>query len=549
MCCFALGAARPGAVSLTQSPDPVNLVPLLATFTQPAHLPPDPDALWNQPAPQPVAIPAPDWVLVEGERRVGRATLHAGRERSAYVLVVPNVRVDLVQVWYRPQEASGWKSALAGDRVPLSRWPFVGPYPAFPLTLDERPFDVIVTAQNDGRLELPVLLLPDAAYRDLQTHQAQLSGVVIGLGLMVTVICVIAVVVLRRRANLVLACVSAWALFCIMSVNGDTAIWFTPESPAFNDASKHLGLAVLGGLMVSVTVQALDERFLTPAERALAWLTPLAGVAYAALQALVLPAPWRVAGLAAWSTFSVGLCLALCGMSALHGGRFVVLVAGAALAYAASVLVALIDWPLAAGLDLRMAGSATLVFASLLLLRQALFSRERYGRDVLGRAAISANRDPLTALLSYSGFQQCYDEVVLRQAAGTGPASLMLFVLPGLEAKAKEHGFVLTERALVRFAAALQSVLGNAWSIARLSKTRFACLATNDEGAAGMMQLATRLLSHCARVTEPLAPVGDFDLRIACMHRKLSQADFTQVIRELDEAVQALEPGKRITLV
>jgi GGDEF domain-containing protein len=547
LCSLALGAARSAAVPLTQSPEPVNLASLLATFAQDASRSPDPDQLWREPAAAP-AGPGARWVLDAGERRVGRTTLVAGREKSAYVLVLPNVRVDQVQVWHR-QDGSGWRSAVAGDRVPLSRWPFVGSYPAFPLVLDERPVDVLVTAQNEGRLELPVLLLPDAAFRDLHTRQAQLSGMLIGLGLMVIVICSIAVAVLRRRANLALAGVSVWALFCIACVNGDIAIWFTPEWPGFNDGSKHFALAVLAGLMPGITAQALDERFLSATERSLAWLYPLAGLCYAALQAFALPPAWRTPGLAAWSALAVLACLALCATSALKGGRFVALVAAAAAAYGASVAAAVIEWPLAHGLDVRMAGSAALVFASLLLLRHALFSRERYGRDVLGRAAISANRDPLTALLSYAGFQQCYDEAVLRQAAGSGPASIMLFVLPGLEARAMEHGFVLTERALVRFAAALQSVLGNAWNIARLSKTRFACMSTQGEGAAGLMRAASRLLSQCVRLTQPLAPVGDFDLRIACTHRRIEQTGLAQMLRELDEAVQGLEPGKRITLV
>jgi GGDEF domain-containing protein len=549
LCSLALGAAWGTVVPLTQAPDPVNLVPLLATFAQPVERIPDPEQLWHESTGAPGQTADGRWVLDPGTRHVGRATLVAGREKSVYVLVVPNARVDQVQVWYRPHDASGWGSAVAGDRVPLSRWPFVGPYPAFPLVLDERAVDVVVTAQNGGQLELPVLLLPDAAYRDLHTRQAQLSGVLIGLGLMVLVICTIAVAVLRRRANLALAGVSLWALFCIVCVNGDMAIWLTPEWPAFNDASKHFALTVLAALMPGITVLTLDERFLTPVERSLAWLYPLTGVGYAALQALVLPPAWRTAGLAAWSALSVLACLVLCGISAIKGGRFVALVAAAAASFGASVAAAVIDFPLADGLDLRMAGSATLVFASLLLLRHALFYRERYGRDVLGRAAISANRDPLTALLSYAGFQQCYDEAVLRQAAGAGPVSIMLFVLPGLEARALEHGFVLTERALVRFAAALQSVLGNAWNIARLSKTRFACLSTQEEGAAGLMQAASRLLSHCVRLTQPLAPVADFDLRIACTHRRIAQVQLAQALRELDAAVQELEAGKRITLV
>jgi hypothetical protein len=51
------------------------------------------------------------------------------------------------------------------------------------------------------------------------------------------------------------------------------------------------------------------------------------------------------------------------------------------------------------------------------------------------------------------------------------------------------------------------------------------------------------------RLTQPLAPVGDFDLRIACTHRRIAQVGLEQILRELDEAVQGLEAGKRITLV
>jgi hypothetical protein len=39
----------------------------------------------------------------------------------------------------------------------------------------------------------------------------------------------------------------------------------------------------------------------------------------------------------------------------------------------------------------------------MLVFYQALFLRERYGRDVLGRAAVTGNRDPLTAFAVVPG--------------------------------------------------------------------------------------------------------------------------------------------------
>ena len=46
-----------------------------------------------------------------------------------------------------------------------------------------------------------------------------------------------------------------------------------------------------------------------------------------------------------------------------------------------------------------------------------------------------------------------------------------------------DHGFELTERAVVRFAAALQQVLGRSWATGRLSKTRFCAVTNSGDGA------------------------------------------------------------------
>ena len=302
LCSLFVGAARGETVllALTQDRESLDLAARMAPFSEPVSRVPDPDSYWARPdAPRGVGERSDQgqaegrWRTEAGQRLVGRATLMAGREKSVYVLMVPSARIDEVQVWYRPQGSGSWQSALAGDRVALSRWPFMGPYPAFPLALDERPLDLVVTLVNDGALHVPVRLLPDAAWREMHTRQAQVSGLIAGLGLMVLVICVISYFVLRRRANVLLAVVAGWAFFSIMCINGDTAIWLTPEWPEFNHAGKHFSSVVLSALMVSMTVHALDERFITPPERVLAWAAPVVGLGYALLQATWLPGAWR----------------------------------------------------------------------------------------------------------------------------------------------------------------------------------------------------------------------------------------------------------------
>jgi GGDEF domain-containing protein len=528
----------------------LNLVPHMALDVMGVQEAPRPDALWALPA-QPVTQPRdPQWEVDVGQRVVGRVVLQGGREPEQYVALVPSARMDEVRVWYRHQGATDWKEAVAGDRVPLSQWPVVGPMPAFPLLLDERPAELIVTMVNDGGLAAPVLLLADPAYRKVHTYQAAVSGFVGGLGIMVWVLCLVSAVSLARRASLLLSVVAAWALVFVLCLNGSMAMWITPEWPRFNDASKHASSVILSSMVLSMTAFALDVRYFRRASLAIAVAAPLAAVAYAAVQVAWLPHDWRGMGALGWAVFTSFTGLALCAASALAGGRYVRLVVAANLCYALAVASAVFDpFEIVSELDLTDAVTSVLVYASVLVFRYMLFIRERHGRDVLGRAAVGANRDPLTALLSYSGFQLAYDEAMLRQGSQGQRTWAMLFYLPGLERNSFEHGFVLTERALVRFAAALQSVLGDSWAIGRLSTTQFAAVSNRSMDAPAVKGFATQVMARSARLHGELGPWGDFDLRIVFTRCAPEAAGLGGLARRLEDAARALEGGKRITLV
>lgn len=125
----------------------------------------------------------------------------------------------------------------------------------------------------------------------------------------------------------------------------------------------------------------------------------------------------------------------------------------------------------------------------------------------------------------------------------------MVFLLPGLEQSGAEHGFVVTERALVRFAAALRAALGPHWSIGRVSKTRFACVSIHPQDLAQVGEQATKVLAQVARITQPLAPLASFDLRIACFNRRIESNALGSVMKALEKAALALPEGKRIAFV
>jgi GGDEF domain-containing protein len=508
---------------------------------------PNPDVFWQLPAASTVAWPSDRWLLQPGQRVVGRVVLQGGRELDVYVVQVPVNRVDHVQVWWR-EPGQPWRSAEAGDRVPLSRWPFAGQFPAFALGMSEQPLELIVTAANDAPLALPVLIKTHASYLRGRLLQANLSGLILGLGLMAAVVSVIAAFALRRRASWVLVVYACWAFVVVLLVSGYGAVWFTPDWAEFNDKSKHFAGVVMAALLVLVVSEVLDGLDVWPVLR---WLGPavlVLGVAYGLAQAVGLPGGWRPRGGAGWAALCVALSAILCLISYWSGGRYVGLTAMAVACTAGAFALRYVDPGMIYGLDLRAFAAAVLLFASFLLLRHALFLRERYGRDVLGRAAISANRDPLTALLSFTGLQHHYEEAMLRQQAGRGPVAVMMFALPQVDQCGLDHGFVLTERGLVRFAAALHQVLGRGWSIGRLSKTRFAAVASGCPDQDAVVQIATRVLAHCTRIDEPVSPVADFDLRIVCAFLDGSPKPFPEVLRELEETGQAMESSKRIAV-
>jgi GGDEF domain-containing protein len=528
----------------------LNLVPHMALDVMGLQEIPEPDALWALPVRPGVQPRDPQWEVEAGQRVVGRVVLRASRELEQFVVLVPSARMDEVRLWYRYGDADPWKGALAGDRVPLSKWPVVGPMPAFPLLLGERPTQVIVTLVNDGGLGSPVLLLPDAGYRKVHSHQAAVSGFVGGVGIMVLVLCLVSAFSLARNASLMLSVVAAWALVFVLCLNGSMAMWITPEWPRFNDASKHASSVILSGMVLSMSAFALDVRYFRRASRAVAIAAPAVAVIYAAVQIAWLPHDWRGLGALGWAVFTSVTGLVLCAASAMAGGRYVRLVAAAILCYVLAVASAVFDpFEIVSELDLTDAVTSVLVYASVLVFRYTLFIRERYGRDVLGRAAVGANRDPLTALLSYSGFQLAYDEAMLRQGSQGQRTWAILFYLPGLERNSFEHGFVLTERALVRFAAALQSVLGDSWAIGRLSTTQFAAVSNRSMDAPAVKGFATRVMTSSARLHGELGPWGDFDLRIVFTRCGPDAGGLNGLIARLEEPARALEGSKRITLV
>ncbi|MEO7548259.1 MAG: 7TM diverse intracellular signaling domain-containing protein, partial [Ramlibacter sp.] len=401
---------------------------------------------------------------------------------------------------------------------------------------------------NEGPLEVPVLIRTDKAFSQARMRQSNLSGLVMGMGLMVAVVCLIAAATRRRRSAWILFAYALWVGLTVSWLNGYAAIWFLPDWPELADGGKHFTAVVMAALMLWTVSVSLDRLRPSPWLRWLGVAATVVACGYGLLQFMALPASARVAGALVFSVFCIAAAAWLCLLSRMGGGRYTSSVAAGVLAYAAVLAVGLAGIAPVMGLDLRSALAACLLFGGVLSFRHAQFSRERYGRDVLGRAATGLLRDPLTALLSHAGLRQVCEEMLLRQSADGQPSQLLYLALPGLKTAQGEHGFVLTERALVRLAAVLQRTLGDRWAIARPSQDRFACVAHGGMQEE-LSELTTRLLAHCARLEDPPAPLADFGLRTVACERKVDGEALHVTLQEMETAACGIRPGRRIALI
>ena len=546
----ALAWAEPPLLSLGEAGSELNLTPRLSVHRVPHHQLADPDALWAAPDPglEPGVAPPEQLRLAAGEAAVGRIRLGPSNHHEVYLVEVPSPRIDQVRLWYRSSQGGPWHGAEAGDRVALANWPFTGPNPAFAVPLEATGTDLLVALRNEGPLEVPVLVRTDKAFSQARMRQSNLSGLVMGMGLMVAVVCLIAAVTRWRSSAWILFAYSVWVGLTITSLNGYAAIWFLPDWPELADGGKHFTAVVMAALMLWVVAVSLDRLRPGPGTRWLGVAATAAAAGYGLLQFAVLPASWRVGGSLLFSVLCIAAALWLCLLSRMGGGRYVSYVAGGVLAYAGVLALGLAGISPVMGLDLRSALAACLLFGGVLSFRHAQFSRERYGRDVLGRAATGLLRDPLTALLSHAGLRQVCEEMLLRQSADGKPSQLLYLALPGLKKAETEHGFVLTERVLVRLAAVLQRTLGDRWSIARPSQDRFACVA-HGGAPEKLSDITTRLLAHCARLSDPPAPLADFGLRIVACERRVDGEALNLTLQEMEVAACAIRPGRRIALI
>ena len=528
----------------------VNVPSLVPAFELPLAQALDPETIWQ--AQQTLAQPASmqgRWIVSAGKRTAAKFSL-ALQKDHIFTIEVPLVRMDKVELFWRlPGQA--WQYAQAGDTVPLSQWPMIGQFSTFLMHSEGNAstMDVLLVMQNAGSASTAVFLNSDRESRERRLLQANVAGLLIGASAMVLVISLLLFLMYRNRSSACLLVYCSAITIGTSILNGYAAIWFTPEWPVFNDAAKPFLGSVISAAMLAASAHSLDRMILGSRARFLAWIVVLSVLAYGVVQAFFLHSQWRLLGGAAGALTCALLAVALSVTAWLRGDVHAPWVVLSALFFSGSAAVVSLGYMQIAGMDLFAVLMTLMLVASSLVLRHVLIVRERFGRAVLGRAAITRFRDPLTALLSYEGFERAVDNLVVRQHSGGGVAHILYFSLTALDSFRYEDGYLVWQRDLVRFAAVLQNSLGVGWHIARLSNSKFGAVRLDDHGSETKESLLTLVLSSCARKIDTEGWADRVGLRMTCANTPLTTTGLQDILRILEQTVRDLPPGKRIALL
>jgi GGDEF domain-containing protein len=547
---LAQNMAMPQAAQIAAPAKSLLLPTVIGTFSLPLTGDLEPETIWQKNLPITQAASAGGvWSLDAKQRTAAKFTISAQTEHI-YTLEFPLVRLDRVDVFWR-SPGGPWSHGRAGDTLALSQWPVVGQYPTFVLLFDRVPstIDVLVVMQNNGFAEVAAVVSADRESRERRLLQANAAGLMIGASAMVLLVCLLMCVVYRSAGTIYLLAYCMAVTSGAVLINGYGAIWFTPEWPSFNDNSKPLAATLMSTTMLCACLSTLNRDTAGGLTRLLAMLTVIALLVHAIAQVTLLSPTWRLAGGVAGAVTVTLLGLGASINSWRRGDRLAPWVLVAVILFAMSAVVVARGFVLIRGVDLFATLTTVFLLGSILALRHAQILRERYGRAVLGRAEINRYRDPLTALLSYEGFERAVENLSVRQHSGGGVAHVLYFSLLELDNFRAEDGYLVWQRDLVRFAAVLQKSLGEGWHIARLSNSKFGAVRLDDHRKLRTEPLLTLVLSSCTRKIDTQGWVDRVGLRMAGVSTPLTTTGLQESLRVLEHTLQGLPAGKRIAIL
>jgi two-component system, sensor histidine kinase LadS len=169
------------------------------------------------------------------------------------VLAVPYTGIDRVEL-FRRDAAGTWQQSIAGDSVPVNRWPMPYLYPAFSLQLHPGAGELVyLRVQHDYPIAVKWVLWDAASFNESSKLWHLALGACGGLMLLVIVLCLAHAVSWRDPIHFTYAVHVVLVALSLAALTGIAGEYLWPDNPWWNDAAcLALPIAALGWMGVFV---------------------------------------------------------------------------------------------------------------------------------------------------------------------------------------------------------------------------------------------------------------------------------------------------------
>ncbi len=487
---------------------------------------------------------AKPFTLSQGERWVGRLRLQLPPSEQGVMLEIPMVRLDIAHLSYRYNDGP-WRRAMAGDQIAMVRWPFAHRSPAFPIPTDSGELQLVLELGHQGMMVAPMVLQSDQHFRVDRFDGALRTGMLLGLALVLSLVCLSAAVVFKRFNFVAVAVLLVVIGFAVVTQGGVAGMYIDTGTARFNDQSKFitgmLFAAVLPWVVGTVVLQKIYSGVVW--RLTLVWLVAallctllLVGIDARKVQTLAMPL-FLLGGL----LFSTGIVLA----AVLRKQAYAAVNLLAVMLLTFSILVPLLSvWGITDGVSSRTTSTMGFLVAALIMFYTQLL-QYRYGRSVAARSSPSQGRDELTGLVHRAGFEQIFASQMQRILANKTTAAFFYIEVSNAEDLQERFGGEGFDIGMVQIAAAVSSSVSVVDTVARVAPNAFAVIMVMHKSTSAAAAVAQKIISRTMAIASHSTPIAQTS-RIVIAWLPDSTNKLEDIERRALVVLQKLETGKRI---
>ena len=454
-------------------------------------------------------------------------------------------RLDYVHMSYRVNQGM-WYTLSAGDRIPMRKWEYKNPFPAFPVPQAAgSTVDIVIELVHTGLVSDRIILSSRPEYRYQHYSYGLLYGLLLGLSSAMAICALGMAFAFGRKRFAAVAVLSLCGGFSMAVTSGIAGMYMFTDSAQWNDESKLSVLLVLAATLPWSFSIVLGY---TRRSQVLWWVSNV----WLALVLMAVSVGWLIdlhtmrmtMLITAW-VLSGCLTLVIAGASVLSDDPRARWIVATSVMGLLSFLFLIFSYAGVGPAATMLAIGAAAMVLTLLGMLFIMYLQYRQGRSVLDVTRSTIGRDSLTGLRNASGFEDSLALSSLRTVNGSSALAFFWVQLAPSDALRGHFGDEGFEYGLVRIASALAACLDNKNDLARPVDNAFCTAVSMEFSPEQSNALATMMLSRILALSTEADAMTSY-LRIAVAWMPTHGRNLAELQVRCQDLLLATNPEKKI---